>query len=270
VLLQTALSHWHQRRYDDSLLWATRALELDPKLLLAREHVIGAYWMKGDVDRMLTESVTQAQSFGAPREALDEVRRLCESLKQGYASAGRIGAARIMRDFASRNLQPAAAIQLPILSGEMGDLDAGFGHLDRALDSLDPSLVHLAVAPQWDSLRGDPRFGDRLARMGLSTRNAKASLIPMLADALRTLCNRLHPLRFAMEPQLAIKCVVPAADVFSGTTPPGSAPQVLDSSSVIRFNALSLNLAASLRMADSPARSICGIRLSSASISSRR
>jgi hypothetical protein len=27
--------------------------------------------------------------------------------------------------------------------------------------------VHLAVAPQWDGLRGDPRFEQRLARMGL-------------------------------------------------------------------------------------------------------
>ena len=168
VLLQIALSYWHQRRYDDSLLWATKALELDSKLLLAREHVIGACWMKGDVDRMLAESVTQARSFGASPEALDEVRRLCESLKRGYAAGGRIGAVRIMLDHALRNPQPAAAIQLSILSGEVGDLDAAFGHLDRALDSRDPSLVHLAVAPQWDSLRSDPRFRDRLARMGLS------------------------------------------------------------------------------------------------------
>jgi len=28
-------------------------------------------------------------------------------------------------------------------------------------------LVHLAVAPQWDSLRADPRFNECLARMKL-------------------------------------------------------------------------------------------------------
>jgi hypothetical protein len=28
-------------------------------------------------------------------------------------------------------------------------------------------LVHLAVAPQWDSLRADPRFNECLARMNL-------------------------------------------------------------------------------------------------------
>jgi tetratricopeptide (TPR) repeat protein len=31
----------------------------------------------------------------------------------------------------------------------------------------DPALVYLAVGPQWDSLRGDKRFDDRLERMGL-------------------------------------------------------------------------------------------------------
>jgi hypothetical protein len=36
-----------------------------------------------------------------------------------------------------------------------------------ALDVRDPALVYLAVAPQWDSLRHDARFIDRLKRMAL-------------------------------------------------------------------------------------------------------
>jgi hypothetical protein len=31
----------------------------------------------------------------------------------------------------------------------------------------DPALVHLAVAPEWDSLRSDPRFAERLRSMAL-------------------------------------------------------------------------------------------------------
>jgi len=48
-----------------------------------------------------------------------------------------------------------------------GDLDAAFEHLQRAIDARDPALVHLAVAPQWDSLRPDPRFNQCLVRMKL-------------------------------------------------------------------------------------------------------
>ena len=47
----------------------------------------------------------------------------------------------------------SASMQRAILCGA-GDLDSAFAHLDHAIDSRDPALVHLAVAPQWDSLRG--------------------------------------------------------------------------------------------------------------------
>jgi hypothetical protein len=59
-------------------------------------------------------------------------------------------------------------MQLAIFYGEAGDMENAFVHLDRALESRDPALVHLAVAPQWDVLRTDERFHKSLARMGLN------------------------------------------------------------------------------------------------------
>jgi tetratricopeptide (TPR) repeat protein len=167
VLLQISLSYWNQRRYDRSLEWATKALAIDPKLLLAREHVIGVYWKTGDFERMMAENVTQAESFGAPLETIDRIRELGREMMRAYAAGARLAVMRLMREFASQHTQPAAAIQMAVLSGEVGDLDAAFHHLDRALETRDPSLVHLAVAPQWDSLRGDPRLSKRLVRMRL-------------------------------------------------------------------------------------------------------
>jgi hypothetical protein len=67
----------------------------------------------------------------------------------------------------SQDASGSANVRFAVLHAQAGDLDAAFRSLDRALDSRDPSLVHLAVAPQWDGLRGDPRFQQRLARMGL-------------------------------------------------------------------------------------------------------
>jgi len=46
-------------------------------------------------------------------------------------------------------------------------MDEAFECLDQAISFRDPALVHLAVAPQWDSLRDDPRFGERLKVMRL-------------------------------------------------------------------------------------------------------
>jgi hypothetical protein len=62
------------------------------------------------------------------------------------------------------------------LYGQAGELDAAFAHLDRAIDGRDPALVHLAVAPQWDDLRGDARFAARLSRMGLPVVPAEAAV----------------------------------------------------------------------------------------------
>ena len=54
-----------------------------------------------------------------------------------------------------------------ILYGGAGRLDEAFDCLDQAISYRDPALVHLAVAPEWDSMRGDPRFAKRLQSMAL-------------------------------------------------------------------------------------------------------
>jgi len=54
-----------------------------------------------------------------------------------------------------------------VLYGAAGRLDEAFDCLDQAIAYRDPALVHLAVAPDWDSLRCDPRFAERLRSMAL-------------------------------------------------------------------------------------------------------
>jgi serine/threonine-protein kinase len=159
VHLQIAMSYWHQRRYDDSIEWANRTLALDPKHLTAREQVAGAYLKKGDIERHVEESLKHAESFGVPEIVLAPIR-------EAYASGGR---AAVVRHVLAQLPQHAPAMQLALFSGEAGDLDAAFLHLNRAIDGRDPCLVHLAVAPQWDDLRADPRFDQCVARMGLKT-----------------------------------------------------------------------------------------------------
>lgn len=161
VHLQIALSFWNQRQYDASIEWANKALALDPHHLLAREHVAASYWKKGDYDRHMAESIRHAEDHGAPADLLDELKRI-------YAAGGRAAVVESSIKHLERAGERVPAIQLAILHGEAGNLDAAFQHLERALAGRDPVLVHLGVAPQWDSLRGDPRFHDCLSRMGLA------------------------------------------------------------------------------------------------------
>ena len=48
-----------------------------------------------------------------------------------------------------------------------GRLGAWTKDLTASIASRDPAVVYLAVAPQWDSLRRDPRFSERLRRLAL-------------------------------------------------------------------------------------------------------
>ena len=160
VHLQISMSYWNQRRYDDAIEWANKTLALDPFHPHAREHLAGAYWKKGDADRFMEENLKHAELHGVPREML-------ERLKQTFAAQGPAGMRKLALARASTEPQAFPAMQLALLYGEAGDLDKAFEFLDRAIEGHDPSLVHLAVAPQWDRLRGDPRFTHCLEQMGL-------------------------------------------------------------------------------------------------------
>jgi serine/threonine protein kinase len=124
--VQIAGSFWHQRRYDDVIVWANKALDRNPHHLIARQLLAAAYWKIGDLER---------------------ARKLLSDCIQ--PDLGDEGVFLVWR-FA-----------------QAGDLDAAFEQLQRLIDARDPAVIHLAVAPQWDSLRADPRFNQCLARMKL-------------------------------------------------------------------------------------------------------
>ena len=69
--------------------------------------------------------------------------------------------------YAIEHTPPKAHLQLAILYAEAWEIDRAFEHLAGAIEGRDPCLVHLAVAPQWDSLRSDARFSACLMQMGL-------------------------------------------------------------------------------------------------------
>jgi DNA-binding winged helix-turn-helix (wHTH) protein len=161
VHLQISLSYWNQRRYDDAIEWANKTLELDPRHPHAREHLAGAYWKKGDSDRYVAENLKHAELHGAPAELLGR-------LKQAYAAGGVAGVRKLALEFATKHPQAVPAMQLALLYGELGSMDAAFEYLKQAIESHDPGLVHLAVGPQWDCLRSDSRFQGALSQMGIS------------------------------------------------------------------------------------------------------
>jgi hypothetical protein len=52
----------------------------------------------------------------------------------------------------------------------VGENDRGFAFLRQAVDEKAELLVFINVAPSFDSVRNDPRFGEILRRIGLRGR----------------------------------------------------------------------------------------------------
>ena len=172
VLVQIAASYWHQRKYDDTLVWARRALEVDPKHVLASQFINHVYVKIGDINRFAAWTVSVAVEFGFPEERVAVLKQVTADMQQVYATAGLSGVRRFwVEQITNPQLDFDMLLKMAFFRAKMygaaGRLDEAFDCLDQAIAHRDPALVHLAVAPDWDGLRDDPRFDDRLKKMGL-------------------------------------------------------------------------------------------------------
>ncbi len=172
-----AVSFWNQRRYDDVIVWVNKTLDRDPQHLFARGLLVGAYWKKGDFARQLTEDLRRGEALAPNEEVRVALREMVADILDVYRHSGYDEAQRCIFKLLPRirELMPEdrsfegadADLRFAVHYGEKGDLDQAFAHLEHLLDARDPALIHLAVAPQWDSLRADPRFNQCLVRMKL-------------------------------------------------------------------------------------------------------
>src|SRR5215831_10906517 len=172
VLVQIAISYWHQRKDDDTLVWARRALEIDPKHVLASQCMNHVYWKIGDINKFAAWTVSQAIAWGFSEERVAVLKQVTADMQQVYATAGLSGVRRFTVDqITNPQLNFDVLLKMAFfrakIYGAAGRLDEAFDCLDQAIAHRDPALVHLAVAPDWDGLRDDPRFVDRLKKMAL-------------------------------------------------------------------------------------------------------
>ena len=160
VHLAISQSYWKQRNFEEAIRWARKTLDIDPSHGLAREFLAGAFWAMGDFDGHMAENVKHAQTHGMSAEAL-------APLERAYADGGRAGVVRMALQQAAAHPGAMPDIQVALLHSEVGEFDEALPHLTRALDTHDPCVVDLAVAPQWDALRAHPEFDACLQRMRL-------------------------------------------------------------------------------------------------------
>ena len=104
--------------------------------------------------------------------ALAHLNQIDDEMRRAYADAGLPGLRQYMAEMAGDprlefDTTLKQANRRAASYGDAGRLDEAFDCLDQAIASRNPAIVYLAVAPQWDSLRSDPRFTERLRRLAL-------------------------------------------------------------------------------------------------------
>jgi DNA-binding winged helix-turn-helix (wHTH) protein/lipopolysaccharide biosynthesis regulator YciM len=172
VLVQIAISYWHQRKYDDALVWAQRAIDVNPKHAQACQFINHVYMKIGDINGFAAWTISMAIAWGLPEERVAVLKQVVADMQHVYATAGLSAVRRFVVDLITNpqldfDILLKMAFFRAVLYGDAGRLDEAFDYLDQAIAIRDPALVHLAVAPDWDGLRDDPRFDDRLKKMGL-------------------------------------------------------------------------------------------------------
>jgi len=162
VLINMADYHWFMRDYDKAIEYAKKAIELDPAFVFNYDALIRGY-----VGKSMFNEALQAS------DAYSKVARPVEGqLWRAYvlASMGKAEECHQLLDnldaqYKEKSVSPYG---LAIVHFRLGEADRGFEWLQTAYDSYDRYLFVIAVTPDLDGYREDPRYFALLERTGLS------------------------------------------------------------------------------------------------------
>ena len=166
-LAHTALAQMlmFRRRFPQAEQQFRQALELDPNFWMAHWCLGAVHAFMGMLDQAVAECERAWQPIG--RSSV-----VGGALGAVYAMVGRTSDARRLLDGMMEPAQGAYISPLGIawLHFGLGDIDAVFEWLNKAIDEREPQMLHLPAKHLYDPLRADPRFGALLERMNLPPR----------------------------------------------------------------------------------------------------
>jgi serine/threonine-protein kinase len=152
-------------RQDVAIAQARRALELDPGFAPTHQLLADVYARKGLNSDAMAEQQTVLKLAGEEDAAAD--------LARSYAALGFDGAMRAFYADVLDGLTEAnhvgwvSPIAFAITYAKLGDRNHAFEWLEKAYAERAPWLVFLKADPDFDPLRGDPRFPPLARRIGL-------------------------------------------------------------------------------------------------------
>jgi serine/threonine-protein kinase len=163
--INNAVAYYWARRWAEAADRIARVRILDPNHWLASVIEGRVLEQQGFLDKALAVYERTIRMDGALPEALMDLGRAHARLGH-RAEAERVLAE--LNAFAERAF--AAPFQVAIIHAALGDKDRAFAALDQAIEARSWYVTWLSVDPSLDSLRSDPRFADRMRRVGFEVR----------------------------------------------------------------------------------------------------
>ena len=162
VLAAAARPYYNARRYDEAIAQSLKALEIDSTF--GRAH----YWLGLSYEQL-----------SRPAAAIREFEQLTAraptslylaALGHAYAVSGQRGKAeKVLKELQTRSdTSYVSPFDLATLYAGLGDRPRTLEWLEKAYQRRVPYLIYLAVDPQFDAFRADPRFRDLVRRIGLA------------------------------------------------------------------------------------------------------
>jgi len=152
------------RRYDEAIAQFKQTIEMDPNFLLARVFLSQAYIGKGMYEEAFTEAEKRVMRLQDAPEG--QVARQLENFAEFRAAYRQSGARGFHQKWLKR--QGAGSERAYMKAGhyaQLGDNDRAFEWLEKAVEKREGD-GYLYVDPQFDPIRGDPRFRELLKKAG--------------------------------------------------------------------------------------------------------
>jgi tetratricopeptide (TPR) repeat protein len=162
VLLGAAVTAYYQRRFDEAADIVRRVIAMDPRFPGAYRTLARIEEARGNIAEaiQLTDRALGLTDYVPARAAALSLRA-----QAGQQTLARDGLAELQARLAAENrpLNPAYEAYVRLALGER---DAAFDLLSKAVHSRDQTVLWMRVDPRLDPLRSEPRFQALLTLLG--------------------------------------------------------------------------------------------------------
>jgi len=156
------LTYLYARRYDESQVQFTKAIELNPDFFVTYYHFAWLYSQLGQYQNAISQ-LTRGRLLSGDDQTAKGAASEDLALRKALSEGGPTGFWQQLLK-SGRNI---GEFDNPQLYARLGDKQRALEWLDRNYEERRPLGTLLNVDPAFDTLRSDPRFGDLVRRTGL-------------------------------------------------------------------------------------------------------